>query len=164
MYCFSETLINGFWQKYIPPLALYPKWDEERAQDLIEFNEWVIKNPDEAARHGYSDRTLVILDDVISNTMLRQAGDGGSYAALYVQGRHNHMSVGTNTQKATALPPKVRDNIDLVFINRQESDTERERLWKEHLGRMNKRTAFEFMVSLLHQWLPLFFFSISLAP
>ncbi len=145
VYCFSETLINGFWIKYFPEQACYPQWDEARAQQILDFNKWVLKNPEEAARHGYSGKTLTICDDVIANKLLRATGDDGVYAQLYVQGRHTKMSVGTCTQKATALPPKVRDNIDLVFILRQESDTERERIWKEHMGRLNRRTAYEMM-------------------
>lgn len=145
VYVYSDTLVNGFWQQYIPPKACIPGWNEEHAKGLIAFNEWAVLHPEEAARKGYSAKTLTWLDDVISNTDLRQAGDDGSYASLYVQGRHNQMSVGTNTQKATALPPKVRDNIDLVFVLRQESGTEMERLWKEHMSRLNRRTAFELM-------------------
>lgn len=145
VFCFTETSVNKFWQGYIPEGAIYPHWDEGRAQQIIEFNTWVIENPDEAKRKGWTPNTITILDDVISSNMLRRVGDDGNYAALYVQGRHTKSSVGTNTQKATAIPPKVRDNIDLVFVLRQESDTERERIWREHMGRLNKRTAYELM-------------------
>jgi hypothetical protein len=145
IYVFTETKINGFWEQYVPRQAVYPSWDEDRALDILNFQKWVIENPREAAEHGYTDRTCTILDDVIATKELRNDGDDGMYAAMYVQGRHTHMTVGTATQKATAIPPKVRDNIDLVFILRQESETEIERIWKEHMSRLNRVTASEMM-------------------
>lgn len=145
IYVFSETLINGFWHKRVPRQAAYPEWDEGRAAQILEFQKWVIENPREAAQKGYTDKTCVILDDVIASKVLRSAGDDGNFAGLYVQGRHTHMTVGTATQKATALPPKVRDNIDIVFIMRQENYTEIERIWKEHMSRLNKVTAMQMM-------------------
>lgn len=145
IFVFTETKVNKFWQEYVPSAAIYPHWDEDRAQQILDFNVWVLENPDEARRKGYTTKTITILDDVISTKMLRSAGDDGNYAALYVQGRHTKSSVATNTQKATAIPPKVRDNIDLVFVLRQESNTERKRIYDEHMGRVNMRTAFELM-------------------
>lgn len=145
VYVFSETLINGFWYKRVPRQACYPAWDEDRAAQILEFQKWVIENPKQAAQKGYTDKTCTILDDVIANRSLRNAGDDGQYASLYVQGRHTHMTVGTATQKATALPPKVRDNIDLVFIMRQENATEIERIWKEHMSKLNRVTAQEMI-------------------
>lgn len=141
IFCFTETKINGFWQQYIPEEAIYEGWDEDRALDILEMQKDIIRDPKKAAQKGLTDHTGTILDDVISSKMLRNAGDDGIYAGLYTQGRHVHEMIGTNTQKATALPPKVRDNIDLVFVMRQENETEVERIWKEHMSRLNKSTA-----------------------
>lgn len=145
VYVFTETKVNGFWEQYVPRKAIYDGWDEAKAHQILETNTWAMQNPKEARQKGFTDRTAVILDDVISNKKLRSAGDDGVYAALYVQGRHTHMTVGTATQKATAIPPKVRDNIDLVFILRQESETEVDRIHKEHMSRLNKTTAREMI-------------------
>lgn len=145
VFVFTETAINGFWAKHVPKQAIYPKWDEDKARELLDFQTWVIQNPKQAQQKGYTHKTATIADDVIATKVLRNAGDDGVFAALYVQGRHTKMTVGTATQKATAIPPKVRDNIDLVFVLRQESDTEAERIWKEHLSRLNRTTARELM-------------------
>lgn len=154
VYVFTRTKRSGFWQQMIPNMAVYQDYDEQRLEDIIQDQEDFADNPEEFSEMG--PNTAIWFDDVVSDRLLREAGTDGNLARLYVEGRHigeridsgdkeSGVQAGLATQMITAMPPKIRKNLDFAVVMKQVSDTDKERLWTEYMGRLNKRTAFELI-------------------
>ena len=152
VYVFTQTKHNNFWQQRVPSGAIYEGWKPDVAQFILQLQKLAATKPDEAwQKYKVDTQTAVLLDDVISSNILRTDGMDGPYAALYVEGRHygkgsksrgkGGFTIITNTQYATALHPKVRDNVDFAVCLRQDKNACIERIWDEYMSRLNRATA-----------------------
>jgi hypothetical protein len=112
---------------------------------ILEMQKWIKENPEEAARKGWSSRAACALDDVINNKSLRNDGRVGALGKFYTLGRHFEMSVATAAQRTAGVHPNMRDNVDYVAVFRITNEKEKEHVWQEYMGRLNRKTAFELM-------------------
>ena len=144
-FVFTKTTVNGFWQRRVPPAAIYKDLEDSDLQSILDFQQKVKTDPAWAQREGYDGRTGVLFDDVIDDNYVRHYGDKGALASLFVQGRHLSCSVMLATQFPTAVPPKCRDNVDMVVFFKTSKNSSMERFHDEYMGRLNRKTAMELI-------------------
>jgi hypothetical protein len=152
-FVYTETKYNGFWQRRVPGEAIIEGWNPEHGNWVFELQRLVNDDPEEAwIKYKYTGSTLIILDDVISDDIfMRSDGTNGILGALYVQGRHmakgskgqlrGGFTIWTNTQHDTSLPPKIRENVDLAVVLRQDKMSRKDRIWQEYIGTLSRVTA-----------------------
>lgn len=145
VYMFTKTKANGFWVEFIPEKFVYEGIDEARIEQIIELQHKIKADPDWAEANGLTERTIVLFDDVLSESDLRSKSSTGAVSQLYVEGRHHKLCCMLATQNPTAIAPQTRDNLDFAVFFKVTKNSSKDRFQDEYMGRLNKKTAFELI-------------------
>ena len=126
---------NHHFEKFIPKCLIYDEFKPELLRTFIERQEKITDDRDmEIKKYGRSDidnRAFLILDDClydkswIANKDIRN---------IFYNGRHFGIQFLMTSQYAMGIPPNFRNNIDFVFINRENIIKNRERLYNQYAG------------------------------
>ena len=126
---------NGYFEKFIPKMLIY---DELEPTLISKFLNRQIKITNdrkrELARTGSSSidpRAFLILDDCMYN---KQALTDKNIRCIFMNGRHYKIFFLITMQHGLGLPPDLRNNIDFVFIFRNNILKEREKIYTHYAG------------------------------
>ena len=140
----TETRMNGFWQKRVPPRFVFQGWREDILIQLIKRQKMLIK------KYGKEDpRTFafIILDDVIADQKaIRWSKNVNSF---FVEGRHLNITVLLTTQYMKGIGPMIRGNMDIAFLQPIYSRMDREVIRDLYGGFMEKRDFMQLMDELI---------------
>ena len=146
--CVSPTdSMTGFWKQYIPPLFIHHEYDQEITREFLEHqhSKWKryksnCKKEGVQPEEGKVDPAFVIYDDVtydktfFKNKLTRQ---------LFMNGRHYSTFVLVTCQYLMDIGPDLRGQIDYVFILKEPSRNNREKLYEYFAGMFPSYFAFE---------------------
>jgi hypothetical protein len=139
----TETA-NGFFEKFIPKMLIYEEASEEVLKKFLDRQKNIsTERKRELKRFGSSQidaRAFLILDDClydkrwINNIHVR---------SIFMNGRHYKIFFLITLQHAMGLPPVLRNNIDYIFIFRNNIRKEREKIFNHYAGMFPSFEAFE---------------------
>lgn len=115
----TETKFNGFWQKVFPEGFIHEEYDEGLMGRLLKRQRELYGLVQDGKLAPEYMNIFVVMDDIMgsSESLLRF---GTALRKLFTQGRHFHVMLLICVQDMMALPPKARNNIDLVVVMKQE--------------------------------------------
>jgi hypothetical protein len=135
---------NGFFEKFIPKMLIYDEPSEATIQKFLERQMKIsTERKRELKKFGNSQidaRAFLILDDCmydkrwINNVNIR---------SIFMNGRHYKIFFLITLQHAMGLPPVLRNNIDYIFIFRNNIRREREKIYQHYAGMFPTYEAFE---------------------
>lgn len=146
--CVSKTdKMNGFWSKHIPKLFIHHEYSDTITQKLLKHQEakW-IKHQKECWRRGVEPKTediepcFAIYDDVTyDKRFLRDAAT----RELFMNGRHYNCLVVITCQYLMDMGPDLRNQIDYVFILKDNIRNNRVKMYEYFAGMFPSYYAFE---------------------
>ena len=135
---------NGYFEKFIPKMLIYDEPNEKVIKKFLERQINIsTEKKKELKKHGTSQidaRAFLILDDClydkrwINNIHIR---------SIFMNGRHYKIFFFITLQHALGLPPVLRNNIDYIFIFRNNIRKEREKIYNHFAGMFPTFEAFE---------------------
>jgi hypothetical protein len=135
---------NGYFEKFVPKMLIYDEPDETTIQKFLDRQMSIsTEKKREIKKFGSSQidaRAFLILDDClydkrwINNIHIR---------SIFMNGRHYNVFFLVTLQHAMGLPPVLRNNIDYVFIFRNNIRKEREKIYQHYAGMFPTYEAFE---------------------
>lgn len=126
---------NGYFEKFIPKMLLYDECEEKTIEKFL--NRQIKINTDkkkELKKNGTSQidsRAFLILDDCLYD---KKWVNDKNIRSIFMNGRHYKIFFLITMQHALGLPPVLRNNIDYVFIFRNNIIKERMKLWEHYCG------------------------------
>lgn len=146
--CVSKTdKMNGFWSKHIPKLFIHHEYSDTITKKLLKHQEakW-IKHRKECWRRGVEPKTediepcFAIYDDVTyDKRFLRD----GATRELFMNGRHYNCLVVITCQYLMDMGPDLRNQIDYVFILKDNIRNNRVKMYEYFAGMFPSYYAFE---------------------
>jgi hypothetical protein len=139
----TETA-NAYFESFVPKMLLYEEASDEILEKFLKRQiDISTEKKRELKKFGSSQidaRAFLILDDClydkkwISSTNIR---------SIFMNGRHYHIFYIVTLQHALGLSPILRNNIDYVFIFRNNIRKEREKIYNHYAGMFPTFEAFE---------------------
>lgn len=151
---FTNTTINGFWQKYVPRRYVFqglPKFQMDRliARQKRLIAQWKKDHPEETAKNpdAYKEApelaAFCIFDDVIADRVAMQWSE--DIATFFVEGRHLCVTVFITTQHVKGIGPMLRKNLDIVNIQPMFEREARTYLADQYGGFIDRNLFLKFM-------------------
>jgi len=135
---------NGYFEKFIPKMLIYDEPDEQTIQRFLERQMSIsTERKKELKKFGNSQidaRAFLILDDCLYD---KRWINNMSIRSIFMNGRHYKIFFLVTMQHAMGLPPVLRNNIDYVFIFRNNIKKEREKIYQHYAGMFPTYEAFE---------------------
>lgn len=135
---------NGFFEKIIPSMLIYDEPEEKIIEQFLSRQINITnERKKELKLHGNSQidaRAFFILDDCMYD---KRWINNISIRSIFMNGRHYKIFFQITLQHALGLPPVLRNNIDYVFIFRNNIRKEREKIYQHYAGMFPTFEAFE---------------------
>jgi hypothetical protein len=135
---------NGFFEKFIPKMLIYDQPDENTIKKFLDRQVTIsIERKKELKKFGNSQidaRAFLILDDCMYD---KRWINNISIRSIFMNGRHYKIFFLITLQHAMGLPPVLRNNIDYIFIFRNNIRREREKIYQHYAGMFPTFEAFE---------------------
>lgn len=135
---------NGYFEKFVPKMLIY---DEPTQETIKKFLDRQVSISSERKRElkkfGNSQidaRAFLILDDCLYD---KKWINDVNIRSIFMNGRHYKIFFLITMQHAMGLPPVLRNNIDYVFIFRNNIKREREKIYQHYAGMFPTYEAFE---------------------
>jgi hypothetical protein len=126
---------NGYFEKFIPKMLLYDEPDERIIKTFLDRQQNISKEKKaESAKYGKSsidNRAFLILDDCLYD---KKWINDKSIRSIFMNGRHYKIFFLITMQHAMGLPPVLRNNLDYVFIFRNNIVKERQKIYDNYAG------------------------------
>jgi hypothetical protein len=135
MMAFSQTEeVNHFYEKFIPKMFINYKWDEKKLESIFKHQEMLIKRNEKNRGFG------LIFDDMISSS---SSWKNNYYIKkIFLEGRHCSLGFFLLTQYVNSIGPFAKTNTDYIFILKQQSNKEKEKLYEEFGGAFPNKKVF----------------------
>jgi hypothetical protein len=134
---------NGYFEKFIPKMLLYDEPDEKIIKTFLERQMKISGEKKlEIAKNGRSqidNRAFLILDDCLYD---KKWINDKSIRSIFMNGRHYKIFFLITMQHAMGLPPVLRNNLDYVFIFRNNITKERHKIYDHYAGMFNNFEVF----------------------
>lgn len=127
---------NRHFQNYVPDSFVYNSFSPTAIQNVISRQQKLLdrgKSREEAA-------ILVVLDDCSYDK--RGMGSDKGLRYMFMNGRHLGITTIVTTQYSMDISPGLRYNVDFVFAFKDNSVTNKEKLYRNFFGVMNKARDF----------------------
>jgi hypothetical protein len=134
---------NGYFEKFIPKMLIYDECEENVIKKFLDRQISIsTERKKELKKFGNSQidpRAFLILDDClydkawISNINIR---------SIFMNGRHYKIFFLITMQHALGLPPVLRNNIDYIFIFRNNILKEKQKIYDHYAGMFPTFEAF----------------------
>ena len=140
---------NKYFSEFIPDIFIHENIDENIVANVLKRQKLIQKKINkEVKKHGKSNidpRAFLILDDCLYDK--RWIKDE-NIRCLFLNGRHWKISFIITLQDPLGLPPVLRNNIDYVFILRENKINNRRRIYEHYAGMFK---TFETFCSVMDQ-------------
>jgi hypothetical protein len=135
---------NGYFEKFIPKMLIYDEVAPDTLKKLLDRQSTIsAERKREIKKFGSSQidaRAFLILDDCLYD---KRWIDNIYIRSMFMNGRHFNLFFLITLQHALGLPPVLRNNIDYVFIFRNNIRKEREKIYHHYAGMFPTFEAFE---------------------
>ena len=126
---------NGYFEKFIPKMLLYDEPDEKIIKTFLDRQQNIsAQKKQEVAKYGKTsidNRAFLILDDCLYD---KKWINDKSIRSIFMNGRHYKIFFLITMQHAMGLPPVLRNNLDYVFIFRNNIMKERQKIYDNYAG------------------------------
>jgi hypothetical protein len=119
--------LNHFYDTFIPPMLIHEEYTENILSKIYERQSIAIKD------NWSNPNCFVIFDDCLSDKSWQK---DPLIRKLFYEGRHSKLTFLLGIQSPNELPVNFRNNIDYVFILRNNIINDRDRLHKNYAGMM----------------------------
>ena len=135
---------NGFYGKLVPKLFIHNEYNTAIIENILKRQKAVIKQMKKELetykKSTIDPRTFVILDDCLYD---KRWINNQNIKNIFMNGRHFKIFFLITLQHALGLPPVLRNNIDYIFIFRNNIRKEREKIYSHYAGMFPTYEAFE---------------------
>lgn len=135
---------NGYFQHFIPNMLLFDEPSPEIIKKFLDRQKSIsTEYKRELKKFGNSQidaRAFLILDDCLYDKRWINNID---IRSIFMNGRHYKIFFFITMQHAMGLPPVLRNNIDYIFIFRNNIRKEREKIYQHYAGMFPTFEAFE---------------------
>jgi hypothetical protein len=108
-------------------------FDQQRLKTLLKLTTEMTKN-------GVHKNILLFADDCSSDSGLYK---GEAMRYLHMNGRHQNITFINSMQWLLDAKPAIRNQIDYLFVFKEASHMNREKIWKHYFGMFQTRSDFE---------------------
>ena len=140
---------NKFYSKFIPNIFIHDNIDRTIISNVLKRQKMIQKSIHrEIKQYGKSNidpRAFLILDDCLYD---KKWIKDETIRCLFLNGRHWKLSFIITLQDPLGLPPVLRNNIDYIFILRENKINNRRRIYEHYAGMFPK---FEQFCSVMDQ-------------
>lgn len=128
-------MANGYFEKFIPKMLIYDECEEQVVKKFLDRQKNIsTERKRELKRTGQSQldaRAFLILDDCLYDK--RWINDA-NIRSIFMNGRHYKIFFLITMQHALGLPPVLRNNIDYIFIFRNNIIKEKQKIYDNYAG------------------------------
>ena len=126
---------NGYFEKFIPKMLIYDEPEEKLIKTFLDRQQKISKDKKrEIAINGKStidNRAFLILDDCLYD---KKWINDKNIRSIFMNGRHYKIFFLITMQHAMGLPPVLRNNLDYIFIFRNNIVKERQKIYDNYAG------------------------------
>lgn len=143
----TGTKQNTFWEDLAPYSTIFPvKNAREALQLLVQFQEYTVEEFKDGEDIEFDlIQHTIILDDFIGDQQF--AKYSSELVSAFTNFRHTGCCVIAITQYPTGVPPAVRTNSDFAFVFLQQSDSQTERVMKDHFSFIHDKKVAYFLLN-----------------
>lgn len=120
----------------IPCMFIHERFDSVVVENVIKRQELVLRKMQRELRKNGSTtidpRAVFIMDDCMSNSSAWSKNH--SVTSMFCNGRHFKLLFLLTMQYVLGVPPNLRNNVDFVFILRENVLENRKKLWRHWAG------------------------------
>lgn len=144
----STENANGFYSKFIPPA--FVSRSEHFQPSLVEKfmqrqRDMKMKKERDPAYSDLDNRAFLIMDDMMYDA--KSWRNDRNIKSIFMNGRHYAIFFLLTLQYSLGIPPDLRENVDYIFIFRQNKLNERRKLYEHWAGFM----TYEVFDAILNQ-------------
>jgi len=134
---------NNFFSKFVPDFLIYDEYEPPIIKKFLDRQININKQKnDQLKKYGTSDidsRAFLILDDCLYD---KRWPNDKNIRSIFMNGRHYKIFFLITMQYCLGLPPILRNNIDYVFIFKNNLIKEREKIYNHYAGVFNDFNTF----------------------
>lgn len=135
---------NEFFSKCVPKAYIHNGMDMDTFRHIIDVQRKIVTSCREAeAKLGRSTnidtRLVIILDDLMYKKTMTKAD---IFAEVFMNGRHNSLSIILTTQYLMSLDIACRSNVDYLFVLRETIPKNRQKLYDNYFGVFPRKQDF----------------------
>lgn len=139
---------NGFYSHMVPSLFIHDKFSDDLVGNVLKYQEKIVKRNKklkELCQPTSDDRMAFIMDDMMSskNSWIRSE----NVSSMFYNGRHYNLLFLLSLQYVMGLPPDMRNNVDYVFLLRENIHKSRKKLYENWAGIFPKFEMFESVLN-----------------
>lgn len=124
---------NKFYSNFVPDLFIFEDYEEEIVRYFNMRQRFVksefLKEIKEFGTSTIDGRSILILDDCLYDDKWIRSSN---IRWMFMNGRHSDGMFIMTSQAPMGIPPSLRNNLDYVFILRNNIDTERQKIYKNY--------------------------------
>jgi hypothetical protein len=126
--------VNGFYKNFFPDLYIHYEYDTNFIDEIIQRQRRMIKKYDKylLMKKVVDPRAFIIMDDCLADDKV-WANDK-NIKQLFLNGRHFKIMFILTMQAVLGIKPALRDNIDYIFLLKNNKITEQQKIWKHYAG------------------------------
>jgi hypothetical protein len=134
---------NGYFEKFIPKMLIYDECEENTLKKYLDRQISITtEKKREQKKFGNSKidaRSFLILDDCLYD---KRWINNINIRSIFMNGRHYKIFFLITMQHALGLPPVLRNNIDYIFIFRNNILKEKQKIYDNYAGMFPTFEAF----------------------
>lgn len=132
---FSKTdHLSHFYDEFIPSSLISKGYSKEEILSILERQTKWIKEKDK------DPSMFLLLDDILSEK--RVWSKDPNMEEILFNGRHYKLFMIITSQDIMGLPPSLRQNLDYIFILKNNNISEREKIYKYYAGMFDNKHLF----------------------
>jgi hypothetical protein len=145
----TEVGNKGF-SKLVPCMFIHEKYEPEIVDNVVRRQQLVLRKMErEKRKYGKCEidpRAVFIMDDCMYNSSAWSRNP--AVTSIFCNGRHFKLMFLLTFQYVLGVPPNLRNNVDYVFILRDNVLENRKKLWRHWAGVF---PSFEMFCSVMDQ-------------
>lgn len=135
---------NNFYSNIIPGMFIHSKFSDELVGNVMKRQQLIMKQ-----NKGVDNKAFFIMDDMMS--VANQWVKSENVASMFCNGRHYGCLFVLSLQYVMGIPPIFRNNVDFVFILRENIHKSRKKLWEHWAGIFPNYKMFESVMNACTQ-------------
>jgi len=141
--------LHGFYKSFFPDLYVHYEYISSTISEIIARQIKMIEKYKKYLELGkiVDPRAMIIMDDCLADA--KAWANDTNIKELFLNGRHYKILYILTMQFALGIKPDLRDNIDYVFLLKQNKVTEQKKLWQHYAGIFPTFNAFRTVFSEL---------------
>lgn len=141
--------VSGFYKEFFPDLYIHYEYDSLLISEIIERQKRMIKKYKKylEVKKVVDPRAFIIMDDCLADKKVWS--NDKNIKALFLNGRHYKIMYVLTMQFCLGIQPELRDNIDYIFLLKNNKITEQQKIWKHYAGIFPSFAAFRHVFNEL---------------